>query len=407
MNKKIAGNIVFLYGFSFAKIILPLITLPYLTRVLSVDAYGVVSYTKSVIAYFQLFIDFGFMLSGTKKIVRCKGDKAATSRLMTDILVSKGFLVILSIPVLVVLSFCIPIFKGYEFFLYLSFIPVALTIFLFDFVFRGLEKMHLLTIRFLMMKGISAALTFVFVHGDTDIMWIPVLDTIGSVLAIIFVIAELKKEGLGLKFSRFSSAISELTDSAVFFVSNMAQTVFSALNTIIIGLFLNAADVAFWSLCMQMVTAVQTMYQPITDGIYPQMVATKDLSIVKKIMKIFMPVITIGCIFTLAVSRYALLIIGGAKYIAAENVLRLLVPVMFFGFPCIIFGWPTLGAINKDKLVTFSTIIGALFQLISLVLLGVTGHFNIFSIAICRSLTEIILCGIRFCFFIQNRTEFK
>ena len=62
MNKKIAGNIVFLYGFSFAKIILPLITLPYLTRVLSVDAYGVVSYTKSVIAYFQLFIDFGFML---------------------------------------------------------------------------------------------------------------------------------------------------------------------------------------------------------------------------------------------------------------------------------------------------------------------------------------------------------
>lgn len=50
----------------------PLLTLPYLTRVLSVESYGVVSYVKAVMQYMQLVVDFGFMLSGTKDIVNAK-----------------------------------------------------------------------------------------------------------------------------------------------------------------------------------------------------------------------------------------------------------------------------------------------------------------------------------------------
>ena len=372
MNKKIVKNIISLYGFSFAKIILPLITLPYLTRVLSIDSYGVVAYTKSVIGYFQLFVDFGFLLSGTKKIVTFQGKKQEINKLMGNILIAKLFLVIIAIPVLIILSLYIPIFKGYEFYLYLSFVPVILTIFLFDYVFRGIEKMHLLTIRFFIMKGISTTLTFAFVHNDADILWIPILDIIGSLIAIVFVVVEIRKEGLRLKITKLKNIVNELRDSAVFFVSNMAQTVFSALNTVVIGIFLDKSDVAFWSLCIQMVTAIQTMYQPITDGIYPQMVATKDLNIVKRIVKIIMPIITVGCIFTLMVSRYALLIVGGAKYTVAEDILRT-----------------------------------ATFQLFSLLLLGAMGIFNLMTIAICRSITEIILCAIRFLFLFRYRSEFK
>ena len=63
-----------LYGMSIAKIVFPLLTLPYLTRVLSVESYGVVSYVKAVMQYMQLGVDFGFMLSGTRDIVKAKND---------------------------------------------------------------------------------------------------------------------------------------------------------------------------------------------------------------------------------------------------------------------------------------------------------------------------------------------
>ena len=64
---------------------------------------------------------------------------------------------------------------------------------------------------------------------------------------------------------------------------------------------------------MQMVSAVQSMYSPITDGIYPQMVKNKNWKLVEKTAKVFMSIVTVGCIFTFVVAKYALLIIGGEK----------------------------------------------------------------------------------------------
>ena len=74
MKSNVIKNTIMLYGMSIAKIVFPLLTLPYLTRVLSVESYGVVSYVKAVMQYMQLVVDFGFMLSGTKDIVNAKND---------------------------------------------------------------------------------------------------------------------------------------------------------------------------------------------------------------------------------------------------------------------------------------------------------------------------------------------
>ena len=62
-ENKVSTNIEMLYIMNIAQLVLPLITLPYLTRVLSVDGYGVVSYVKSLIIYITLIIEFGYLLS--------------------------------------------------------------------------------------------------------------------------------------------------------------------------------------------------------------------------------------------------------------------------------------------------------------------------------------------------------
>ena len=72
MKKNVFKNIIMLYGYSIAKILLPFVTVPYLTRVMSTDAYGVVLYVKSIGTYLQLIVDFGFMLSGTRDIVMAR-----------------------------------------------------------------------------------------------------------------------------------------------------------------------------------------------------------------------------------------------------------------------------------------------------------------------------------------------
>lgn len=159
MKKNIIKNIIQLYGLSIAKLIFPLITLPYLTRVLSVDAYGTVAYVKTIMSYMQIIIDFGFMLSGTKEIIECKEEKRKLSYITSKVLFARILLCIISFCVLVISSFLLPILRNNILYTYLSFIPILLSVFLFDYVFRGLEKMNVITNRFVIMRGISTIMT--------------------------------------------------------------------------------------------------------------------------------------------------------------------------------------------------------------------------------------------------------
>ena len=405
-DNKIVRNTTMLYILNIAKIVFPLITLPYLTRVLSVPCYGVVSYVKAIMQYMQLIVDFGFLLSGTKDIVRAGDDNDRIDHEVGNIFFARLILAVIAFLVLCIVSPLIKILRENFLFTLLSYVVVALTALLMDYYFRGIERMEIITIRFVVMRGIATALTFLFVHSDKDILWIPIIDSIGTIVAIILVWIELLKFNVHIKFDGIRAAIQKLKDSWIYFFSNMATTAFNALNTVLIGVYINEADVAFWSLCMQLIGAVQSFYTPLTNGIYPQMVRTRKRSLIQKMMIIFMPIVVVGCIITFFVAKYVLLIVGGEKYVDAEYLLRLLIPVLFFSFPSMLYGWPTLGAIEKQKETTMTTIISAVFQVTMILLLIVFDHFNLISVAVLRGCTEAVLLVLRFGTYWKYRTEF-
>lgn len=406
MKSNVIKNTMMLYGMSIAKIVFPLLTLPYLTRVLSVESYGVVSYVKAVMQYMQLVVDFGFMLSGTKDIVNAKNDHEKLEKEVGNILLARVLLATAAFVALLGMIAVIPLLRTNIGYTLLAFVTVFLSVFLFDYFFRGIEKMQVITLRFVTMRGIATALTFVFVHSDKDILFVPLLDAVGSLVAVILVFVELKKENIKIHFSGVSTAWKKLKNSFVYFASNMATTAFGALNTLLIGAFLPATEVAYWSVCMQLIGAVQTMYTPITDGIYPEMIKTKSWKFIKRLLMIFMPIVFAGSAFSIAVAPYVLQIVGGEQYIAATSLFRALVPVLIFSFPGIVLGWPTLGALDKAAQVTKTTILSAVVQVTSLLLLIATGHFTVMWIAIFRCVTEFVLMASRGWYCWKYRKEF-
>lgn len=406
MKNTVVKNTSMLYLMNIAKMLFPLLTLPYLTRVLTVECYGMVSYIKAVMLYMQLIVDFGFVLSGTRDIVLARTDRSKLNYEVGNILAAKLMLSIIAGIVLCVATVSINILRENILYTALSFVVVFMTNFLFDYLFRGLERMEVIAIRFVVMKGLAALLTFVFVHSDSDILWIPALDIIGSFIAIAMIIFEINKLGICIKVDKIAVVLKKIKDSAIYFFSNMATTAFMALNTLLIGIYIETEQVAYWSLCLQMVTAVQALYIPLTDGIYPHMVKSKDYGLLKKAAKIYMPFVTIGCVFTVVVAKYALLILGGQQYIAAANVLRAMVPVLFFSFLSMLFGWPALGAIGKQKENTIATIFAAIVQVTGLVLLIIAGLFNLINIALLRGADEFLLFVLRFRYVRKFRGDF-
>lgn len=407
VNNSIFKNIISLYGLSIAKIVFPLLTLPYLTRVLSVDCYGVVAYVKAVMQYMQFTVDFGFMLSGTKDIVRFRDNKEELEQKIGDILVARIILAFICLIVLLIMIATLPILHSSIEYTLLSYITVFLSVFLFDYYFSGIEKMQVLTIRFVLMRGIATLLTMVFVKSDEDLLLMPLFDIIGSLLAVGLVVYELKKDSVSIKFTGIKAALGKLKKSFVYFASDMATTAFGALNTLLIGAFLPVMEVAYWSVSMQLISGIQGMYNPITAGIYPNMIKTKSFAFIKKLLLIFMPIIFIGSAFSYFVAPYVLLIVGGKQYLDAQDLFRCLLPVLMLSFPAMVLGWPTLGAIDKAKQVTNTTVLSAIVQIVSLLLLLSLGCFNILWIAASRCLTEFILLLSRGTYCWKYRKEFN
>ena len=406
-NNRIIRNTAMLFVMNIAKIIFPLLTVPYLTRVLSVEGYATYYYIKSVLTYVQLIIDFGFLLSATKDIANARNDLQKVGEITGHVMLGKGILSMAALVVLGIMTLFIDRLHQNPMYTFLSFVQAATTIFLVDFLFHGLEQMHVITIRYFITRAITVGLTFVLIHNDGVMLLIPTLEIIGNLVAIVWVWREIHHMGIPVRVKSLKTTWKMLKESFVYFLSDVASTAFGALNTLLIGIMLSDQDVSFWGVAMTFVSAVQMMYNPIVNSIYPHMILNKDLKVIRNVLFVFVPVIVVGCVIVWFGADLLVAIMGGAKYLGAAPLLRWLVPLLFISFPAALFGWPVLGAIGKTKETTITTIIAAVVQVLGLVVLMVIGQFNLFTLAMLRAATDLLLTVLRLGYFIKYRKEFQ
>lgn len=406
--KVLVNNTIMMYLLTIAKLVVPLISLPYLTRVLSVDCYGTVSFVKSLISYMQVLVDFGFLLSGTKDIVDIIKNNGNPKQAIGNTLYAQLILSLISAVLMLICSFSFNIIDGYVIFSMLSVVPVVLSVFLFEYVFKAYEKMDKIAIKFIVMKVIALILTMIFVKSDNDVYLMPIFDILGSLTVVFMTFVQLKKMNIQVdfKFSKIKQAFISLKNSFVYFMSNFATTAFTLLNTLIIGIILTKADVAYWNVTMQLVTAVQAMYAPIINSVFPTMLKEKNLKIIHKIMLIYMPLIFAGCGIILVLGDWAVNLVFGSDYLMSSTLLKWLIPTLIFAFPGMLYGWPCLTAINKPKIATYTTIVSAVVQVLGLLLLSLISQFNLIGICIIRNITEICLCIPRVIIIYKNKSKF-
>lgn len=396
---QVKKNTFWLAIFQLAKMIFPFLILPILTRRLSVETYGNLTFIKTVMNFLQIFLDFGFMLSATKEIAKIKNDTNKIQQIMADTLLARLILGGIGFLLIIILSFFFPILSHNFLFTITSYLTVFLSIFLFDFLFRGLEIIHVMTIRFIAMKTISFLLTIFFVRQDHQIILIPLFDILSSVIAIILVAFELQKRNFRLIRPKLKSSIYSLKISLVYFLSDVSATAFNAISTIIIGLVFSSTEVALFGVSIQIIGAIQALLGQLSSGIYPIMVRQKSRKFIQQIFQKTIPLVFLFTGLIIILLPLALQVLAGDKYAAAHPIIQILAITIFFSFINTLLGWPTLGVINQQNKVTLSTIISTVFNLISLILLYLSNNLNLYSVAITRVITEIILFCIRLYYY--------
>lgn len=407
MSKGLIKNTVYLYILTIVKITFPLLTLPYLTRVLSVDTYGLVAYVKAYISYVQLFLDFGFLLSATRVIAEANGNVMEISRSTWDTIIEKLFLGGIAFFVTVIVTYAIPILSENRLFVWLYFVSCIVTVFIPDFLYRGIERMEYAAIPFVCSKLVVLFFTFSIIKSDSDIMFIPILEIGGNFVAATISLLFLKKCGIVLVRGKLQQWIKDIKESSVYFFSNFATTFFGAMTTLIAGVYLSTKDIAFWSLSMQVVTVAKSMYNPITNSIYPYMVLNRDLKLVRKLALLFSIPLALGCIIIMFFGGEIMALIGGKAYYDVGIILKLLLPVFVASFYSMLYGWPVLGAINKVKETTATTLAAAFIQIVCIASIILFNKFSLINLTVCCCVSEIALLLLRLAVFKRNIAKFK
>lgn len=407
-RSKLAKNTAFQYGLQAAKYLFPLITIPYLTRVLGPDIYAVRAYMLAVMTFMLVFLDFGFLNFGTKAIAESQ-TRQQQGEIASAITCLRACLCLAGFVVLIPLTLSIPIMAAWPLYVLLAYLGTCLKAFLPDFIFQGQEDMGIITYRYVVSQGVCILLIFALVHGPQDLLWVPALEALANLIALIWSWANVfRKRGIRLHRPTASLLKTTFSQSAVFFVSSASTAILSSLTTLLIGIFIeDDALISYWSIAMTAIVAVQALYAPITNSLYPHMVKNRDFDVLKKLLITGMPVVLVGTIAFAALSDVIMLVLGGEAFLPGSYIIAMVSPILLLSYPALLLGFPVLAATGHVKELTITTLLAALFQLVGLIVLAAIGAFTIEAVAILRCCSELVLLVSRVYFTVRLRKEMQ
>lgn len=406
----LAWNTLMLYVLTFSQYLLSLIVVPYETRILGTSTYGTIGVAMAIMVYFQLFIDFGFLLSATDEVSRNRTDKARLNTVLTSVTACKLMLVAISWVVLFVLCQVLPAWRGMFGFYSLFLLGTAINALLPDYLYRGLEKMSAITIRTVLIRAFSTAGIFLFLKGPKDIWVIPALTAVGNLVAIVACLIDAKKRlGVQFCFVRGADVWLRMKQSSFFFFSRFATTAYSALNTVILDSVAPKGSPvrSYYTSSDKLISTGRQALTPISDSLYPYMVKHHDYRLVKKVLLILEPIIIVFCAVIFVFARPLCAFAFGEEFRPSGDVLRVMLPAAVITLPSYICGFPMLSSMGLAKHANNSTIFGSVIHVINLAVLYLTGNLNMITLGAAMSVAELLIFCYRLCVIYRHRDRLK
>lgn len=399
-RRLLAKNTAAQYALQAAKYLFPFVTVAYLTRVLGPDIYAVRAYVLAAMSLMLVFLNWGFMNYGTKAIAEA-GSIDEQSRITSVISILRVALCVVGAIILVPITLAVPIMAAWPLYVAFAYIGTCFKALLPDFVFQGQEDMGIITYRYVASQVVAVGLIVLLVKTPGDLLLVPVLEALGGLIALVWSWENVWR----VRHIRFAVPGRRLmreafSQSGIFFVSSAATTILSSFTTLFIGFYIeDRAQISYWSLAMTAVTAIQALYAPIQNSLYPHMVKRRDYQLMRKLLYTGTAAALAGSLVFAYFDWAVVLVLGGEAFLPGAYVLALVAPVLVFSYPVILLGVPGLAAIGRVRELAASSVAGALFQVAGLVLLLVGGCFTIENVAVLRCLSELVICIIRWAMY--------
>lgn len=402
-------NVFWMYLLQMAQYVLPFITFPYLTRTLRPESFAVYAFVIAFMGLIGIVVNFGFNLSGTRAVSAVRNNKEDVSRIVGEITYAR--LTVAGVLLLVVCGVCpfVELLRDNTLFSILSYVGIVLGAILPDFVFQSYEKMKSLTTRYLLTKSLSVFGIFLFIHGPDDLIKVAMINIVCGLVGYLWTLSAMRKTfDVTTDWKAIGGVFKQLRMSSLYCFSNLSSSLFSGFITVMIGVILpDKTQVAYWSLAITAVTAVQMLYSPIADSLYPHMINGKDLRFAYRLGLVAAPVLAIGTALFIFLADFIVAILGGPEYRPAARILIWLSPILPMSFYGIFIGWPILGALGQVKLLTLSTVVSGLTNVVLMSSLALLNISSMALVCAIRCFVELLMLVLRAAFLYKTLREDK
>ena len=406
MKKSIAKNYIYNLIYQMLTILLPLITTPYLSRVLGAEPIGIYGYTISIVTYFILFGTLGISMYGQRQIAYLQQDKKERSKIFWEIIIIRTITLSISI-----LLFYLVYGRSGEYAIYYRILIIQLVANLFDisWFFQGLEEFDKTVVRNLIVKLLSLVLIFVVIKTPDDLWKYFAIfvgaELLGNMTLWLYVPKYIEKINI-----RELELKSHIKPTLSLFIPQIAVQIYTVLDKTMIGKITNdMVEVGYYEQAQKIIKASLTVIvalQTVMNSRIANAYARKDQKEIKKCLESsfnFVWFLTIPMMFGLiAISSKFVPWYYGEGFDGVIPIMiataPILIPIGLNG----ITGTQYLVQIGKQKIYTISLILGAIVNvLLNLVLIH---FFKGIGAAIASVIAETIILIIQLKYFKEQFT---
>lgn len=372
-QKSLVKNFIYNFIYTGLNLLYPLITAPYISRILGATNLGKVNFATVIVNWFILFAVFGTATYGVREIAKVRDDKDKLEKVFSEIFIINAGMSLIVTIIYVLLVFKIEPFKEeLPLFLIMS-ISIILNMFAIDWLFQGIEEYRYIAFRNAIVKSISLLCIFLFVNQSEHYIIYGLISVLANGISGVLNYSYSKKF-IKLRFKGIKP-LTHFNSLKIFFIHTFVVNIYTNLDQALLGFLIDTKSVAFMNRSKAIVSVATSISAAITNVTLPR-ASYYNKNDKKKFIQLLSEVpnyilwttipLSMGCI-TLA--SYIMFLLGGKEFLEATVLLQIVALTILFSPLSTYLQQQVLVASNKEKWGLYAAIFTSLQSIVLNVIL--------------------------------------
>ena len=358
-GKVIVANFSYLFLLQIAGYLFPLLTMPYLARVIGADGFGRIAVAYALIIWIQTITDWGFNYTATRDVAKNRNDKDKVSHILSNVIWAKFILLLFSFILLLFLVYFVPIFRENYLVVWATFLMVPGHILFPDWFFQALERMKYITILNLLSKLLFTIAIFVFIKDKADYIYQPLFISLGFILSgIISLYYIFVKWGYKFHKPDIEGIFNAIKGSTDIFINNLAPNLYNSFSVVLLGFYSTPQQNGIYDAGKKFTTIIQNFMNIFTRVFFPYFSRKSQGYRVYALSSVLLSVVLV--ILMIIFAPVLIRVFFGSEFIDSVLILRITSVSLIFLMMSSVFGVNYLLVKGHDKVLRNITIVSSI-----------------------------------------------